>query len=117
MDMVGQEVLCPICGTQFHLRYEDSIEYKEEQAERRRQRAENLNQTALKWSIGTAVAIVLAILIMIIVSAVRSHKGEDYQLPEPEPDVTAPADPAKTPAEKPATPSPATPAAKPDAMP
>ncbi|OYV81091.1 MAG: hypothetical protein B7Z73_18490, partial [Planctomycetia bacterium 21-64-5] len=58
-DMLNQEVLCPICGTQFHLRYEDSLEFKEEQTERRRHKAEQLNQAALKWSVGAAVVVVL----------------------------------------------------------
>lgn len=118
MDMVGQEVLCPICGTQFHLRYEDSIEYKEEQAELRRRRAENLNQTALKWSIGTAVAIVLAIIGMIVYHLVaREPRSEDYRVPEPEPAVTTPATPPGTPDQKQTAPSQPAPAAKPAATP
>lgn len=86
MDMVNQEVLCPICGTQFHLRYEDSLEFKEEQAELRRRKAENLNYAAMKWSIIAAVVIVLVILGMIIYMAVRqaSH-DENYTAPETEP--------------------------------
>lgn len=66
MDMVAQDVLCPICSTQFHLRYEDSIEFKEEQAELQRRKAERVNQAALKWSIGAAIVVVLGILTMII---------------------------------------------------
>lgn len=66
MDMVAQDVLCPICGTQFHLRYEDSVEFKEEQAELQRRKAERVNQVALKWSIGAAVVVVLGILGMMI---------------------------------------------------
>lgn len=66
MDMVQQDVLCPICGTQFHLRYEDSVEFKEEQAELRRRKAERVNQVALKWSIGAAVVVVLGIIGMMI---------------------------------------------------
>lgn len=108
MDMVGQEVLCPICATQFHLRYEDSIEYKEEQAERRRRRAENVNQAALKWAIGTAVAIVLAIVGMLVYHVARKPSAEEnYSLPEePAPSVTTPAAPA-APDQKQAAPSPA----------
>jgi len=66
MDMVQQDVLCPICGTQFQLRYEDSLEFKEEQAELRRRKAERVNQVALKWSIGAAVVVVLGIIGMLI---------------------------------------------------
>lgn len=66
MDMVAQDVLCPICGTQFHLRYEDSVEFKEEQTELQRRKAERVNQAALKWSIGAAIVVVLGIFMMII---------------------------------------------------
>lgn len=118
MDMVGQEVLCPICGTQFHLRYEDSIEYKEEQAELRRRRAENLNQAALKWSIGSAVAIVLAIISMIVYHLIaREPQKEDYRVPEPEPAATVPATPSGTSDQKQTAPSQTAPAAEPTQTP
>lgn len=90
MDMVQQDVLCPICNTQFHLRYEDSIEFKEEQAELRRIKAERMNQVALKWSIGSAVAVVLGIASMMIYLA-----------------FTAPPEPTHAPAAAPAVDEPA----------
>jgi hypothetical protein len=83
MDMLKQEVLCPICGTQFHLRYEDSIEFKEEQTELRRRKAEQLNQAALKWSIIAAIVIVLCIVAMIIYLALRAPSENDYVPPGP----------------------------------
>jgi ribosomal protein S27E len=93
MDMVNQEVLCPICGAQFHLRYEDSIEFKEEQAELRRRKAESLNYAAMKWSIVAAVVIVLVILGMIVYMAVRhARHDENYTAPEPEPAAEEPAE-------------------------
>jgi hypothetical protein len=87
MDMVNQDVLCPICNTQFHLRYEDSIEFKEEQAELRRRKAEQLNQAALKWSIIAAVVVVLGILGMILYLALRSPPDSTYPAPEQTPAV------------------------------
>ena len=71
-DMFNQEVLCPLCGTQFRLRYEDSVEFKEEQAELRRRKAEQLNKAALKWSIIAAVVVVVGILGMIVYLVVRA---------------------------------------------
>lgn len=115
LDMVNQDVLCPLCGTQFHLRYEDSIEYKEEQAELRRRRAESVNQAALKWSIGTAVAVVLAIIGMIVYLVARAPR-EDYRAPEPEPAATAPAT-TDVPGQKQAAPSETTPVAEPETSP
>lgn len=84
MDMVGQDVLCPICNVQFHLRYEDSIECKEEQAELRRRKAERMNQVALKWSIGAAVAVVVGIIGMLIYLAF-SAPAEPTHSPLPRP--------------------------------
>jgi hypothetical protein len=72
MDMVNQDVLCPICGVQFHLRYEDSLEFQAEQAERRQRNAERMNALALRWAIGVAVVVVLGIISMIVYLAVRS---------------------------------------------
>lgn len=93
MDMVNQEVLCPICSTQFHLRYEDSIEFKEEQAELRRRKAESLNYAAMKWSIIAAVVIVVAILGMIVYMAVkRAGHDENYTAPASEPADAEPAE-------------------------
>lgn len=85
MDMVNQDVLCPICNTQFHLRYEDSIEFKEEQAELRRQKAEQLNQAALKWSIIAAVVVVVGILGMILYLVLRSPSEPNYASPQDPP--------------------------------
>jgi hypothetical protein len=78
MDMVNQDVLCPICNTQFHLRYEDSIEFKQEQADLRRRKEEELNQAALKWAIIAAVVVVVGILGMIIYLKVRSPAESTY---------------------------------------
>ncbi|HVA48789.1 MAG TPA: hypothetical protein VNH11_20655 [Pirellulales bacterium] len=91
-DMLDQEVLCPICGTQFRLRYEDSLEFKEEQTERRRHRAEQLNQAALKWSITAAVVVVLGILGMILYHVVGGPSEPDF-LPPAEPATEVPAAP------------------------
>jgi hypothetical protein len=79
MDMVNQEVLCPICSTQFYLRFEDSVEYKQEQADLRRRKAEQLNQAALKWAIIAAVVVVVAILGMIVFVVVRAPGEKDYR--------------------------------------
>jgi hypothetical protein len=72
MDMIGQEVLCPFCNSQFLLLYENSVEFKEEQAELKRTREERLNRTALQWAIVTAVVVVLGIISMIVYLAMRS---------------------------------------------
>jgi hypothetical protein len=97
MDMVNQDVLCPICNTQFHLRYEDSIEFKEEQAELRRLKAEQLNQAALKWSIIAAVVVVLGIVAMILWRVFHSPPDSNYTAPEETPAVESKEGEAKEP--------------------
>ena len=54
-DMFGQQALCPYCNTQFELRYEDSIEYQEEQAEAKLRREEEINQMWVKGAIGAVI--------------------------------------------------------------
>ncbi|HEV3022116.1 MAG TPA: hypothetical protein VGX76_06600, partial [Pirellulales bacterium] len=73
MDMIGQEVLCPFCNAQFVLLYENSVEFKEEQAELERLREERLNRTALQWAIIAALVVVLGIISMMVYLALRSH--------------------------------------------
>ena len=102
MDMVNQDVLCPICNTQFHLRYEDSIEFKEEQAELRRRKAEQLNQAALKWSIIAAVVVVLGIIGMILYLALRSPPESPDAAPESSPAPAAESKEPETPKAAPA---------------
>jgi hypothetical protein len=69
MDMIGQEALCPECGAQFRLRYEDSLEYAEERRAAQARRDEAFNKGALKWSIVAAVVVVLALIVMIVISS------------------------------------------------
>jgi cytoskeletal protein RodZ len=106
MDMVDQDVLCPICNTQFHLRYQDSIEFKEEQAELRRRKEEQLNQAALKWAIIAAVVVAVGILGMILYLALRAPAEPTYSTDQPpaatEPAADQPADEKASADEQPA---------------
>jgi uncharacterized membrane protein YvbJ len=69
MSMIGMEALCPHCGDQFSLRYEDSVEYKQEQEIAREKREEELNRKVLKWAIGAAVVITLGLIILVVLAA------------------------------------------------
>jgi hypothetical protein len=66
-DMLGQEVLCPHCHAQFHLRYEDSLEYQEKLAKRERE----LAKTWFNWAIAAAVLIGGGLLILIAMALSR----------------------------------------------
>jgi hypothetical protein len=67
LDMLGQEVLCPHCHAQFHLRYEESREYQEKLAKRERE----LAKTWFNWAIAAAVLIGGGLLIMVAMSLSR----------------------------------------------
>ena len=58
-EMLGQYAMCPICQSQFELRRKDSIEVRQEEAEREARRQTAMNRFWLKWSIAAAVTVVL----------------------------------------------------------
>jgi hypothetical protein len=64
-DMFGQRAMCPYCNHQFDLRYEISVEYQEEQAERRRRREAQINKFFLTWAIRAAIGVGLLLVSMI----------------------------------------------------
>ena len=71
LSMVGMDALCPHCGEQFTLLYENSIEYREEQALKRQRREEQFTRRLVKWSIIGGVVILLAFIVLIVVAATR----------------------------------------------
>lgn len=77
LDMLGQEVLCPVCNSQFLLRREDSLEFKAARAEAQKKREERINQAALKWSIIAAVVVALGIIGMLVYHFTQPRKDED----------------------------------------
>jgi hypothetical protein len=64
VEMLGQDVLCPHCGAQFHLRQEDSIEAQRERELRELRRGE----AWFRWSIAAAVIVLVGLLAMIIIA-------------------------------------------------
>lgn len=62
-DMLGQQAMCPYCNTQFELRYEDSVEYEEEQIAARRRREEQINALWLKIAIRSAIGVALLLIL------------------------------------------------------
>jgi len=71
MSMIGTDAMCPQCNVQFRLRYEDTLEYKEEQEREKQRREEQFSQNALKWAIITAVLVGIAIIGMFVMVAMR----------------------------------------------
>lgn len=67
--MLGQEALCPYCQAQFRLRYDDSREYRQEQAEELERRERRAAQLWLRWSIGIGLVVVLGVIALIVRAA------------------------------------------------
>jgi hypothetical protein len=63
-DMFGQQALCPYCNVQFELRYADSVEHAEEEAEKRRQKEARINKTLTTWAITAFIVVVFSLVAM-----------------------------------------------------
>ncbi|MBS0207899.1 MAG: hypothetical protein JSS27_02995 [Planctomycetes bacterium] len=70
-DMFGQQALCPYCNVQFELRFEDSQEYKHQQADEKRRKEEDFNAALLKWSIRIAIFVGVMFVGMFIYMMVK----------------------------------------------
>lgn len=68
-DMLGQEAMCPFCQSQFRLRFEDSVEGREEKARRRAKQEEKLAKAWLNWTIGIAFVVVVGVITMIAMAS------------------------------------------------
>ncbi|HUT09859.1 MAG TPA: hypothetical protein VMY42_05150 [Thermoguttaceae bacterium] len=67
-DMLGQDAMCPFCERQFRLRFEDSREYRQENAERRALRDQKIGKAWMNWSIAAAVAVVLGLILLFAIT-------------------------------------------------
>jgi uncharacterized Zn finger protein (UPF0148 family) len=70
MSMVGSDAMCPHCSAEFHLRHEDSREYREEKAKQRELREANFDRKALQWAIVAAALVILGLLWLIVASSI-----------------------------------------------
>ncbi len=71
VSMVGTDAMCPHCSAQFRLRYEDSLEYREELEKEREQREERFGRSALRWAIVTTVLVVLGLVGLILFGSMK----------------------------------------------
>jgi hypothetical protein len=65
-DMIGQEAICPHCGTQFQLRFEDTREYQHQREQERIRREMAFGKKMMNFAIISAVVVVMGILVMVI---------------------------------------------------
>ncbi len=88
-DMVGQDAMCPFCQTVFHLRYEDSVEYRQHKAEEEERRVQRAGQTWMLWACGIAVGVVGALIVLAALAMSKSPPPEPEK-PPAIPEVAAP---------------------------
>ena len=68
-EILGEDAMCPICQAQFHLRLEDSIEYRRHRAEQFEQRERQIGNQWMNAAI-IAAMVVLGAVICLIAAAV-----------------------------------------------
>lgn len=73
-DMLGQQALCPYCNAQFELKYENSVEYQEEQQAAARRREQELTKFWLTWAIRASIGVGLLLAGMIVYLVVVSYQ-------------------------------------------
>jgi hypothetical protein len=69
LDTMGQEVLCPHCGEQFTMRYENTREYQTQQHWKEEARQQKLGQQWLMWAVIVGVLVLVMFIGMIVYTA------------------------------------------------
>ena len=64
-EILGEDAMCPICQAQFHLRLEDSIEYRRHRAEQFEQRERQIGNQWMNAAIIAAVVVLGAVLFLL----------------------------------------------------
>lgn len=67
-EMLGQDAMCPHCGNQFALRFQDSLEYRQQLTEKRERREQKVARAWLNWAIVAAVLVVLGVIVLVTVA-------------------------------------------------
>lgn len=68
-EMLGQDVICPLCGEQYNLQYKNSIEFKREQEAERERRERRESEVWFTRAIIAAAVVLLGLAILIIMAA------------------------------------------------
>jgi len=71
LDTMGQDVLCPHCGEQFTMRYENTREYKTEQHWKEEVRQQKLGKQWLIWAVVVGVLVLLMFVGMMIYTGTK----------------------------------------------
>jgi uncharacterized Zn-finger protein len=68
-DMLDQEVLCPHCGEQFHLREKDSVEFKRKKQQEAEAKDYKRGKMWLNWAIVVAVLVLIGLAVLIFATS------------------------------------------------
>jgi hypothetical protein len=70
-EMLGQDVLCPHCQTQFRLRDKDSVEFKAKRRKELELKDYKSGQLWMTWAIVIGVVVLIGLAVMIGISATQ----------------------------------------------
>lgn len=70
-EMLGQDVLCPHCQTQFRLRDKDSVEFKTKKRKELELKDYKSGQLWMTWAIVIGVVVLIGLVVMIGISATQ----------------------------------------------
>jgi hypothetical protein len=65
-EMLGKTAQCPICGKQFQLRHENSLEHRRRKTIEQQQEERKAGQLWLAWSIFAAVLVLIGLLVLVL---------------------------------------------------
>lgn len=68
-EMLGQEAICPYCGTQLKLSEKKSIEYKQQKSEELDRKDRKAGKAWLNWAIVFVVLVVIGLVALIVGSS------------------------------------------------
>ena len=75
LEMVGQDVMCPHCQTQFRLRDKDSIEHKQQRRQELELKDYKTGQLWMTWAVVIAVAVLIGLAVLIGISASQERQA------------------------------------------
>lgn len=68
-DMLGQDAMCPYCQAVFHLRLEDTVEYRKQKEEERERAEYRRGLLWMRWSIAIGVVVILGVIVLVVMAA------------------------------------------------
>jgi hypothetical protein len=66
-EMLGEDVICPHCGSQFTLKEKDSVEYKRKKKQEQEKRDIRSGKNWFAWAVVTVAIVLIGLIVMIAI--------------------------------------------------